>query len=140
MAAGVQAIKYSLAIMALGAVVAGSPSYSDAATRFGMACVKNETRFNVRFRFKVGKGQWRKRSIFPGRYHWFSHKYDRLDENRSPTLLVEYDSDGRNNKRFNVRVRLQRKAATGQSCKEGAQYAFIHERANRDFIILVRRR
>lgn len=133
-------MKRVLAFLVTSAAVAATATQGQAATRFGVACLINETSATIRYQVKIGSASWETRTMSPGQSRWFSHRYDSLNQNTSPKLFVRYDSDARSGKNFRVENVLARKAATGQTCSEGAQYVFKHERANRDFILLVRRR
>jgi len=124
------------AVVAIGALAAILPASAHALNRFGVVCVKNKTDVTVFYRHHVGKGEWREDSLRPGWNQAFAHKYDRPDENRSPELDIQFDSDLRTQKRFDVTYKLPRRPAAGDSCAEGAQYQFEYDRGNRGFIDL----
>jgi hypothetical protein len=106
-----------------------------AADRYGVACVLNKTNVHVNFQAKVGDAGWEQFSVEPGGNRFFWHKYEHQNEDKSPTLLVRFDSD-LTQARYNLEYRLERRAAEGNSCAEGKPYAFEYEPHNRNFIDL----
>lgn len=130
-------MKYvTLSLVALGmfASTLGSTT-AQAADRYGVACVYNRTNVPINFQAKVGDGPWEQHRLQPGADRFFWHKYEHQNENRSPTLLVRFDSD-LTQARYNLEYRLERRAAEGNSCGEGKPYAFEYEPNNRNFIDL----
>jgi hypothetical protein len=124
-----------LAAIGLTACVLASGA-AEAASRFGVVCVHNRTNATINFQVKwADVGRWDSYALSPGGNRWFSHRYDEQDENRSPRLLVRFDSD-LTQQRFNLQYKLNRRAAAGQSCGEGMPYAFEYEPRNRKFIDL----
>ena len=112
------------------------PTAAYAVFRYGVACVKNHTDQMVFYQYKEADGTWREGSLRPGWEMTFAHKYSRPNEDRSPELHIKFDSDLNAQSRFTVPYKLPRTAAVGDSCKEGAQYAFQYEKGNRRFIDL----
>jgi hypothetical protein len=112
------------------------PTSVHATNRFGVVCVNNKTDIAIRYRYQLADGEWHERSLQPGWQQAFAHKYSRPDENRSPELDIQFDSDLRAQKQFSVKYKLPRRPAAGDSCAEGAQYQFEYERGNRGFIDL----
>lgn len=106
-----------------------------AADRYGVACVYNRTNVPINFQTKVGDGQWENNILQPGGNRFFWHKYEHQNEDKSPTLLVRFNSD-LTQTRYNLEYRLERRAAEGKSCGEGKPYAFEYEPNNRNFIDL----
>jgi hypothetical protein len=114
------------------------PTPAQAVDRFGVVCVKNKTDVTILYRVQENNGEWRVKSLQPGWEQAFVHKYSRPNENRSPELDIQFDSDLRAQRQFAVKYKLPRRAATGDSCGEGAQYQFEYDRGNRLFIDLKR--
>jgi hypothetical protein len=112
------------------------PSATQALNRFGVVCVTNKTELIVPYRFKETDGVWHIGSLRPGWQQSFVHKYTRPNEDRSPELDIQFDSDLRAQKMFSVKYKLPRLAAPGDGCKEGAQYQFQYDRGERFFIDL----
>jgi hypothetical protein len=112
------------------------PSAGYAASRFGVVCVGNQTSINLSYMAEVGNGAWATYTIAPGARRSFWHEYTRAGENSSPPLRVRFDSDMRSQRMFAITYRLPRRAAAGNSCGEGKQYAFQYEPSNRAFIDL----
>ncbi|MDI4665785.1 hypothetical protein K9U40_15850 [Xanthobacter autotrophicus] len=111
-------------------------SEAQAATRYGVACIHNRTQHAINFDIKVGKdGSWTSYRLQPGWNRSFSHKYDKQNENQSPPIYIRFDSDLRG-KTFWTEYKLERRAASGETCEEGKPYNFRYERNNQDFIDL----
>jgi len=124
-----------LGLLALG-FLAARAAPAAAADRFGVIGLTNRTNITVNFRYKVGDGPWVNKRIAPGEKLWFSHRYTRINEDRSPTFYIRFDSDLRFGKDFRTEYKLQRRAAVGQSYEYGKKYAFEYERGDRNFIDL----
>jgi len=124
-------------LVGLGLLVAALGSATvEAANRYAVVCIHNRTSIAINFQNKwADVDRWESNTLQPGHSRWFSHRYDRQNENRSPTLLVRFDSDLRQ-QRYNLTYKLERRAAVGQSCDEGRPYAFEYEPRNRQFIDL----
>ncbi len=123
-------------LVALGVVASSlGLTAAQAADRYGVACVHNRTNVHVNFQAKVGDAGWEQFALEPGGNRFFWHKYEHQNEDRSPTLLVRFDSD-LSQARYNLEYKLERRAAEGNSCAEGKQYAFEYEPQNRNFIDL----
>jgi hypothetical protein len=112
------------------------PAATQALNRFGVVCVTNKTDLIVPYRYKEFDGVWHIDSLRPGWQKSFVHKYNSPNENRSPELDIQFDSDLRAQKIFNVKYKLPRLAAPGDGCKEGAQYQFQYDSGERSFIDL----
>lgn len=113
------------------------PAVTKAVDRFGVACVTNMTDAVIFFRYESG-GEWHTDSLRPGFWKSFAHKYDKPNQNHSPELDIQFDSDLRAQKNFTLKYKLQRRAATGDNCDEGAQYQFQYDARERSFIDLKR--
>lgn len=107
-----------------------------AVNRFGVVCIKNRTDATIVYRTQEADGAWRERSLKPGWEQSIAHRYSSANENRSPDLRIEFDSDLRSQKQFAVKYKLGRRAAVGDTCGEGAQYQFEYDRGRREFIDL----
>ena len=123
-------------LVGLGMLSAVGSIAAQAADRYGVVCIHNKTAVPINFQAKVGNGQWQHFTLAPGADHWFAHKYDVQNQDKSPPLEVKFDSDLRRDSLFNLEYRLERRAAQGESCGEGKAYAFQYEHNNRSFIDL----
>ncbi len=126
------------ALLAALGVTAGvlASGAAEAATRFAVVCIHNKTNATINYQVKwADVGSWDNNSLAPGQNQWFSHQYSQAGENRSPDLLVRFDSD-LTQQRYDQTYRLDRRAAAGKSCGEGKPYAFEYEPRNRKFIDL----
>jgi hypothetical protein len=112
------------------------PAATQAVNRFGVVCVSNKTDAIVFYRYKETDGQWHTGSLRAGWQQSFFHKYNSPNEDRSPELDIEFDSDLRAQKNFTVKYKLPRRAAPSDACKEGAQYQFQYDGGERSFIDL----
>ena len=125
-------IVIAIAVLAMAIL----PTSAHAINRFGVVCVKNKTDVVIAYRYQVGDGEWQERTLQPGWERSFAHKYSKPDENKSPELDIQFDSDLRAQKQFSVKYKLARRPAAGDTCAEGAQYQFEYDRGNRSFIDL----
>lgn len=122
-------------LVALGVMSSAAGSTAQAAYRYGVTCVQNRTNTEINFTAQVGNEGWQSFTLRPGGERWFSHEYDYQNEDRSPPLRVKFDSDLRESVYY-LTYTLGRRAAAGQSCREGKPYAFEYERTNQNFIDL----
>jgi hypothetical protein len=133
-------MRYALSSFVTLALFATSGIEAGAANRYGVVCLHNETKAMVSLRVKWDDvGNWQEYTLRPGWNRSFSHRYDKQNENKSPKLVVKFDSDVRSGKRYNMEYQLPRRAAAGNSCAEGNQYYFVYEGSNRNFIDLKKR-
>lgn len=115
------------------ALLAGS---AHAVNRYGVVCIKNKTDATIFYRTQEADGAWRERTLKPGWEQSIAHRYGSANENRSPDLRIEFDSDLRSQRQFSVKYKLGRRAAVGDSCGEGAQYQFEYDRGRREYVDL----
>jgi hypothetical protein len=137
---GGRAVKHMKIVTGLSVLVTAIllPTAAHAVFRYGVACVKNHTEHIVFYQYKEADGTWHGGSLRPGWETSFAHKYSRPNEDRSPELDIKFDSDLTAQRQFTTTYKLPRRAAVGDSCKEGAQYAFQYDGGNRRFIDLKR--
>jgi hypothetical protein len=108
-----------------------------AVNRYGVICLMNETQVTIPYLYKVGsQGSWERRELEPGQTRWFSHQYDKPNENHSPSFSIRFDSDLRSAQKFNITYTLERHAALGQECAYGKKYAFRYDGGNRRYVDL----
>jgi hypothetical protein len=123
------------AIAALATVVLGSvPAH--AANRYGIACIDNRTNQRINFSVKIGGGPWKQQNLAAGYKRWFTHTYDKVNENSSSQIRVRFDSDLRGTN-FTTVYKLTRHTAVTDKCEEGYIYAFRYEPRDRKYIDLV---
>jgi len=115
--------------------IAGLVTTAQAANRYGVACLNNRTKSPINFSAKVGNGQWQRYSLASGSSRSFWHRYEQQNEDRSPNLVVRFDSD-LSGGQYYLQYKLTRRTAQGNSCSEGKAYAFLYEPNNRNFIDL----
>ena len=93
---------------------------------FTVACLHNQTKLNIRFQDSQNGSAFTPSFLAPGQTMVYSLKYKKANDRTPMRVIVSYDADGTAAK-FNRRIRLQGYAATGQTCREGKQYAFRPE-------------
>lgn len=93
---------------------------------FTVACLHNQTKLNIRFQDSQNGGAFTPSFLAPGQTMVYSLKYKKANDKTPMRVIVSYDADGSAAK-FNRRIRLQGYASTGQTCREGKQYAFRPE-------------
>lgn len=109
---------------------------AQAANRYAVACVHNQTGVAINYQVKwADAGSWQSHTLQPGYRTAFSHRYAHQNENRSPELLIRFDSDMRSG-RYDLTYKLDKRAAVGDKCEEGRQYYFRYEPNRRDLIDL----
>jgi hypothetical protein len=134
---GENTMKYvSSSFVALGmfASILGSTT-AQAANRYGVVCLHNKTDTPINFTVKTGNGPWELYTLEPDTNLTFWNTYEYQNQNRSPIFEVRFDSDLSEGSYY-LQYRLERRAAEGNSCSEGKQYAFKYEPGNQDFIDL----
>jgi hypothetical protein len=112
------------------------PLAASAANRYGVIGLSNETQVTINYQFQVGDGPWQSKSIAPGGKYWFSHEYERANENRSPAFRIRFDSDIRRGRDFTIKYKLERRAAIGQGYQYGKKYAFRYDGGDRRYVDL----
>ncbi len=109
---------------------------ASAETRYAVACIKNETRSHMMFSWRFGeKASWRQVSLSPGEERIFSHKFDFVDENRSPRLYVSYDAKA-SGKYTENKVLDVYSSAGNSNCNQARRHAFRNESTDSNFITL----
>lgn len=116
---------------ACATVAAGASALSPLDARadnffFTVACLHNQTKYNITYNDSQNGGAFTPSSLAPGQTMVYSVKYKRANDRTPLRVIVSYDADGSAAK-FNRRIRLAGYAATGQTCREGKQYAFRPE-------------
>ncbi len=95
-------------------------------TFYTVACLHNQTKYTIRFQDSQNGGPFTPSVLAPGQTMTYSLRYKRANDNTAMRVIVSYDADGSAG-RFNRRIRLRGYASTGQTCREGKQYAFRPE-------------
>jgi len=95
-------------------------------TYFTVACLHNQTKYTIRYSDSQNDGRFTLSSLTPGQTMTYSLKYSRANQRRPLKVIVRYDADGSSG-RFSRNIRLQGYSSTGESCREGKQYAFRPE-------------
>ena len=103
---------------------------------YTVTCLKNETKFNIKFTDKQNDGAWSPSFLAPGQAMTYSVKYQQANKKRPLTVLVKYDVDGRRSNNFSRTIELKGYASTGQSCTEGKNYAFRPEPRDKNFVMI----
>ncbi len=113
------------AVAVTATVVAPAPAQADNFF-FTVACLHNQTKYNIKYQDSQNGGAFTPSFLAPGQTMVYSLKYKRANDRSPLRVIVSFDADGGAG-RFNRRIRLAGYAATGQSCREGKQYAFRPE-------------
>jgi hypothetical protein len=72
-----------------------------------------------------------------GANHWWSHKYDRPNENRSPDFVLKFDSDGRAGSEYGDTRVLRGNAAPEQNFDLGHKYVFRYDDPSKRYVKLI---
>jgi len=123
-------------VLAGGLVAASLASTPVQAQNFfyTVTCLKNETNFNINFSDKQNNSAWSPSSLAPGQTMTYKLKYAKANQKAPMTVLVSYDADGRRSSNFTRKIRLEGYASTGETCREGKNYAFRPEPRDRNFV------
>lgn len=127
------ALATATAAAATGALTS-DPAY--AVNHYAIVCLKNDTRANITFQWREGNGGWRSYFLGAGQQMKWTYRYSQANQNHSPYLVVRYDADARSTN-FTQSTHLTRRAAVGDSCREGKNYAFRYEANNGNFLQIV---
>jgi len=100
------------------------PSIAFAARRFSVVGLANETQANLTISYRWGEEAWQKARFTPGAKQWFSWKYSKPDEDRSPDFHVVLDSDS-STAEYEAK-KLRGFVTEEQDSDVGHQYAFRH--------------
>lgn len=111
------------AAVALAVGAAFAPASGVAANRFAVISIANETNANINVVYRWGNGQEKTHRFGPGARHWFSYKYSRPDENRSPDFHIKFDADT-TNQRYSEFKKLHGYRAPDESYNLGHEYVF----------------
>uniref|UniRef100_A0A0G4G920 Uncharacterized protein n=1 Tax=Chromera velia CCMP2878 TaxID=1169474 RepID=A0A0G4G920_9ALVE len=91
---------------------------------YALACINNNVRLNVNYKYKWGNGPWRSDRVNEGWLVGHYHRYDHCNENKSPKLVVEFDGDLTGGFTWKKYL-LNKYASPHKNCHEGGkQYCF----------------
>ena len=111
---------------------------ASAANRFGLTEIINDTNVTLNYSIRWGpNGQWQNMQLAPGKSWIHSWRYERVNNEQSPTLYVRFDEDldsNLNNFRTGTCVRY---AAPEISSRFSKKYKFVRDGYTGRFIDLV---
>jgi hypothetical protein len=99
-----------------------------------VTCLKNETNFSINFIDKQNNSAWSPSFLAPGQTMTYSVKYPSANKRVPLTVLVKFDADGRRGSNFSRTIALKGYASTGETCREGKNYAFRPEPRDKNFV------
>jgi hypothetical protein len=120
----------ALAALVVLATVLCTPPKAEATKRFAVVGIENGTDVTIRVWYRWGKGQEKLDKIAPGQRKWYSWKYDRPNEDRSPPFHVRFDSD-LSPGQFVTNYDLKKNAAPDQTWDFAKKYIFKYDRSRR---------
>src|SRR5690348_6343274 len=106
---------------------------ANAADRFAVISIANETNANITVSYHWGDGQRKTHFFRPGARQWFSYKYARPDDNHSPDFFISFDADT-TNQRYGEDKKLHGYRAPEQNFGLGHKYAFRYDGPSKRFI------
>jgi hypothetical protein len=121
---------YAAALILAGSV----PSL--AADRFAVVSIANETKANITMTYQWGDGRSQSKFLAPGSRSWFSYKYARPDENRSPDFIASFDADARSGASYHEKKRLHGYRAPEENYSLGHKYVFRYNGPSKTYIEL----
>lgn len=96
--------------------------------RYGLFCIINKLNTAKKFKIKIGtNGSWTSYTVNSGSHRWFSHKYDRINENRSPKTWIKFDSDMNSGEIFTTEYKVSRYSSPSQGCDNAKKYEFQYD-------------
>jgi len=133
-------MKVRLILTALAglSVLAAHASTGNAASRFALTCIENKTNISLNYQYRWGNnGQWSSRTIRPSARQWHAWKYDRPNENRSPSMHVRFDGD-LSSRMISQTYRLESHASPqeGDCRRYGKEYVFRYDGSAKKYIDL----
>jgi hypothetical protein len=110
------------------------PGIANAATRFAVVSILNETRADMTLSYRWGtEGEWQQVRISPGERHWWSHKFAYPNENKAPHFYLRFDADT-TSKRYIEPWKLTGRAAEEERFELGNKYAFRYDGSSKRYI------
>lgn len=119
------------------AALAVVPTAASATNRFSVISISNETQVNIGLSWRWSGPDWKQMKLAAGASHWWSHKYDRPNENRSPDFVLKFDSDGRSGSEYPDTRVLRGNAAPEQNFDLGHKYAFRYDGPSKRYVKLI---
>lgn len=110
----------------LGLLATGFISEANAANRFYLTCVTNQTPYHINYSWKYN-GQWRSATLSPGDRTSISWQYDYANENSSPSLFIGFDA-AVYNEYYYQEYQLGGFASPDKNCSShGKDYTFVKD-------------
>jgi hypothetical protein len=113
------------------------PSAASATNRYSVISISNETQVDIGLSWHWADPGWKHMQLAPGANHWWSHKYDHPNENRSPDFELKFDSDGRTGSTYSETKVLRGHAAPEQNFDLGHKYVFRYDGPSKRYIKLM---
>jgi len=103
---------------------------------YSMVTINNKTRGPINYKFRWGKKDWQQVHLNPGERMPHSHKYEFVNEYKSPPFEVQFDRNVTPRNTWIV-YRLKRKPSPSKNADFGRQYDF--QQSDDNHIILNKR-
>jgi hypothetical protein len=113
-----------------------SPGTAEAANRFAVTGIENNSTHTITYSYHWGDGAWKTVTLKPGtrELHWWT--YSKANENHSPELHVKFDSEfDPQQKPFFITYKLKRSAAPAHDWEDAHKYTFKND-GNKFFVDL----
>lgn len=123
----------TLAVPLVLATVLSIAPKAEAADRFAVISVHNETNANLNVVYRWGGGQKKTHFLGPNAKHWFAYKYPKPDDDHSPDFFISFDADTTNQK-YSEEKRLHGFRAPEENYDLGHKYAFRYNGPSKRFI------
>jgi hypothetical protein len=119
--------------LALAAILSITPKV-EAADRFAVISVQNETNANITIAYRWADDQTKKTHLLaPNAKHWFSYKYPSPDANHSPDFFISFDADT-TNQNYSEDKKLHGYRAPEQNFDLGHKYGFRYNGPSKRYI------
>jgi hypothetical protein len=110
-----------------------SPPKAEAADRFAMISIANETNANITIVYRWGNGEKKRHSFAPGARQWFSYRYPKPDADQSPDFFISFDADT-TKQNYKEDQRLHGFRTPEENYDLGHKYAFRYNGPSKKYI------
>jgi hypothetical protein len=111
---------------------------TEAADRFAILCLNNNTNRIINYKYKWGDGNWKTSRVRPAGRYLHSWKYKRQNQRKSPHFRIRFDSD-LSSAKYWQKYNLKRNASPEQSCRSGKNYVFKYDGKSKRYVELYKK-
>jgi len=120
-------------VLAMIGYLAAANTTAQAADRFAVISVANQTEANLVVNYRWGNGSWTKATIGPKRNHLFWYEYPNPTNTSSPDMCLNFDADVGASK-YQEAKKLHGFRVPDKNYSGGHHYAFRYDGATKKYI------